>query len=134
MDKVWIRYIDHWILKNCDTNWIWKHVWHKFSWTYRSHNNSCYTFEIYARNCTGNNKIIHLGETVLVISILKKWLLWDFAKCLRRVGSQNPRYLRKYFKCWRKTLNLSIKYILQHVVKISANLEMVEREALVELS
>jgi len=31
-------------------------------------------------------------------------------------------------------LNPSIKYILQHVVKISANLEMVEREAFVELS
>jgi len=31
------------------------------------------------------------------------------------------------------TLNPSIKYILQHVVKISANSEMVEREALLKL-
>src|SRR6218665_3744074 len=39
-----------------------------------------------------------------------------------------------YFKCCKKILNFSVQYILQHVDKISANSEMVEQEAFVELS
>jgi len=48
----------------------------------------------------------------------------------RRVGLQNPRYLRKYFKYCKRILDFSIQYNLQHVVKISANSEMVKWEAL----
>ena len=54
----------------------------QFSWTCRSHNNS-YIFGIYARNCTGRNKIIRLGQTVLEISFLKKWTSRSFAICLQ---------------------------------------------------
>src|SRR6218665_3234696 len=67
------------------------------------------------------------------ISILKKWTSRSFAICLRRVGSWNPLYLIKYFKYCKKILDFSIKYILQHVVKISANSEMVELESLLKL-
>src|SRR6218665_525935 len=86
------------------------------------HNNNFYISEIYARNCTGKNKIIPFGQTVL-----KKWTWRGFAKCLQRVGSRNPRYLRKYFKYCKKALDLPIQYILQHdAAKISAKSEMVE--------
>ena len=57
----------------------------------RGHIINFYISEIYARNCTGKNKIIQFGQTVQEMSILKKWTSRFFVKCLWRVGSQNPR-------------------------------------------
>src|SRR6218665_594302 len=71
------------------------------------------------------------GWPLIEISILKKWTSRSFAICLRTVGSRNLQFPIKYFKYCKK----NFRFI--HVVKISANSEMVEREPLlilVELS
>jgi len=39
----------------------------------------------------------------------------------------------KYFKHCKQILDFSVQYTLQHVVKISANSEMVKREPLLKL-